>query len=53
MKKMEFLKQENVPQFIKDIVALAPDDAEVNLMSLGLPVPGAEKVDCPYGNGRL
>lgn len=45
MKKAEFLTQENVPQFIKDLVALAPDDAEVDFMSLGLPVPGAKPAD--------
>lgn len=32
MKKSEFLAQENVPEFIKEIVRNAPDDAEVNLM---------------------
>lgn len=34
MKKEEFLRQENVPEFIKEIVRNAPDDAEVNLMEM-------------------
>lgn len=34
MKKADFLKQENVPEFIKEIVRNAPDDAEVNLMEM-------------------
>lgn len=34
MKKSEFLAQENVPEFIKEIVRNAPDDAEVNLMEM-------------------
>lgn len=34
MTKSEFLAQENVPEFIKEIVRNAPDDAEVNLMEM-------------------
>ena len=34
MKKEEFLRQENVPEFIKEIVRIAPDDAEVDIMEM-------------------
>lgn len=34
MTKSEFLAQENVPEFIKEIVRNAPDDAEVNFMEM-------------------
>lgn len=34
MKKADFLKQENVPEFIKEIVRNAPDDAEVDIMEM-------------------
>lgn len=44
MKKADFLKQENVPEFIKEIVRNAPDDAEVNVMGMRIPkAPTAEK----------
>lgn len=36
MKKSEFMKQENVPQLIKDLVASIPDDAVVNIGSIHL-----------------
>lgn len=36
MKKADFLKQENVPQFIKDLVANAPDDAEIGFHAIDL-----------------
>lgn len=36
MKKSEFMKQANVPQLIKDLVASIPDDAVVNIGSLHL-----------------
>lgn len=34
MTKSEFLAQENVPEFIKAVVASLPGDAEVNLMEM-------------------
>lgn len=49
MKKAEFLKQENVPQFLKDLVEKAPDDAEVEVVRMGIPVPeeeGEEEEGC-------
>lgn len=48
MKKAEFLKQENVPQFIKDLVEKAPDDAEIECiaMSAGKKEPTAQKGEC-------
>lgn len=36
MKKSEFMKQENVPQFIKDLIADIPDDAVVDIGSFRL-----------------
>lgn len=36
MKKSEFMKQENVPQFIKDLIDDAPDDAEINFKQVEL-----------------
>lgn len=36
MKKAEFLKNENVPQFIKDLLADAPDDAEIGMEVVGI-----------------
>lgn len=34
MKKEEFLKQENVPQFIKDLVASAPGNPDISMTTL-------------------
>lgn len=34
MKKAEFMKQENVPQFIKDMIKSVPDDADIGFSSL-------------------
>jgi hypothetical protein len=48
MKKSEFMKQENVPQFIKDLIENIPDDAVVNLGSLHIgskPKEGGCKCD--------
>lgn len=39
MTKSEFLAQENVPEFIKEIVASIPDDAEVNVMRMSMEKP--------------
>lgn len=36
MKKSEFMKQENVPQFIKDLIADIPENATVNIGNLHL-----------------
>lgn len=51
MKKAEFLKQENVPQFIKDLVAKAPDDTEITMHSIevGKPEPTAKEDGCKKG----
>lgn len=39
MTKSEFLAQENVPEFIKEIVASIPDDADVEIESFKLGKP--------------
>lgn len=46
MTKAEFLKQENVPEFIKEIVASIPDDAEVNVMGMSMEKPQQKKKNC-------
>lgn len=46
MTKAEFLKQENVPEFIKEIVASIPDDAEVNVMGMSMEKPRQNKEKC-------
>lgn len=44
MTKAEILARNDVSQFIKDIVKMAPDDAEVNVMGMRIPkAPTAEK----------
>lgn len=43
MTKSEFLAQENVPEFIKEIVASIPDDAEVNVMGMSIEKPQRKK----------
>lgn len=47
MTKSEFLAQENVPEFIKEIVASIPDDADVDIegFKLGRP-PKKEGCSC-------
>lgn len=47
MTKSEFLAQENVPEFIKEIVASIPDDADVEIegFKLGRP-PKKEGCSC-------
>lgn len=55
MTKSEFLAQENVPEFIKEIVASIPDDAEVNVMRMSMEKPQRNKencnCDCVYEDG--
>lgn len=46
MTKSEFLAQENVPEFIKEIVASIPDDAEVNVMGMSIEKPQRKKESC-------
>lgn len=46
MTKSEFLAQENVPEFIKAIVASIPDDAEVNVMGMSIEKPQRKKESC-------
>lgn len=46
MTKSEFLAQENVPEFIKEIVASIPDDAEVNVMRMSMEKPQRNKENC-------
>lgn len=46
MTKSEFLAQENVPEFIKEIVASIPDDAEVNVMGMSIEKPQRKKENC-------
>ena len=46
MTKSEFLAQENVPEFIKEIVASIPDDAEVNVMGMSVEKPQRKKESC-------
>lgn len=46
MTKSEFLAQENVPEFIKEIVASIPDDAEVNVMGMSMEKPQRNKENC-------
>ena len=46
MTKSEFLAQENVPEFIKEIVASIPDDAEVNVMGMSVEKPQRKKEIC-------
>lgn len=45
MTKSEFLAQENVPEFIKEIVASIPDDADVDIEGFKLDRP-PKKEDC-------
>lgn len=46
MTKSEFLAQENVSEFIKEIVASIPDDAEVNVMRMSMEKPQRNKENC-------
>lgn len=46
MTKSEFLAQENVPEFIKEIVASIPDDTEVNVMGMSIEKPQRKKESC-------
>ena len=46
MTKAEFLKQENVPKFIKEIVASIPDDASVDIMKMNAEKSQPEKKSC-------
>lgn len=46
MTKSEFLAQENVPEFIKEIVSSIPDDAEVNVMGMSMEKPQRNKENC-------
>lgn len=46
MTKSEFLAQENVPEFIKEIVASIPDDAEVDVMRMSMEKPQRNKENC-------
>lgn len=43
MTKSEFLAQENVPEFIKEIVASIPDDADVEIEGFKLGRPPEKK----------
>ena len=43
MTKSEFLAQENVPEFIKEIVASIPDDADVDIEGFKLGRPRKKK----------
>lgn len=43
MTKSEFLAQENVPEFIKEIVASIPDDADVEIEGFKLGRPPKKK----------
>lgn len=57
MKKEEFLKQENVPQFIKDLVASAPGNPDISMTTFKVEgkavaaetATGVER--CLYPNG--
>lgn len=53
MTKSEFLAQENVPEFIKEIVASIPDDADVDIegFKLGRP-PKKEGCSCDHDKRR-
>lgn len=44
MKKEEFLKQENIPQFIKDLVANAPGNPDIHMATLK--VDGSKEGGC-------
>lgn len=44
MKKEEFLKQENIPQFIKDLVASAPGNPDIHMATLK--VDGSKEGGC-------
>lgn len=46
MTKSEFLAQENVSEFIKEIVASIPDDAEVDVMGMSVEKPQRKKESC-------
>lgn len=47
MKKAEFLKQENVPEFIKQIVRNALDDVEISMGKIGVHTHSPKKEnDC-------
>ena len=46
MTKSEFLAQENVPEFIKAIVASLPGDADVEIESFKLGKPQKKKESC-------
>lgn len=46
MTKSEFLAQENVPEFIKVIVASLPGDADVEIESFKLGKPQKKKESC-------
>lgn len=46
MTKAEFLKQENVPQFIKDLVSVAPDDAQIEMDVTGVRKGENKKSSC-------
>lgn len=55
MKKLEFMKLENAPQFIKDLIDDLPDDVEIGFKSLNLsneePVKRSDKCDnCQHKN---
>ena len=52
MTKSEFLAQENVPEFIKEIVASIPDDAEVNVMRMSMEKPQRNKENCNCDRGH-
>lgn len=49
MKKFEFMKLENAPQFIKDLIDDLPDDVEIGFKSLNLgnevPVKRSDKCE--------